>query len=474
MLNRETKFKFTEEWQWDLLRFTVQDKNGEKALRKYEDNYFTLIPHQVIAYCIKQYNKKEGRIPGETMLREYLVKTLTSKKFVNLVTKSEQREILTLVKPLYIDPVIDGDMLYENCKEFSSYVKLKEIIESIDINDYAKYNQFAKQVQNAIADEDRVEDMGSSFLLEDIKNRQLVRQEKPTTFPTPFRQINELTNNNGYEGASIMVILDKQKKGKTMTLVNLARGYLKMRKKILIIDLENGKQSIFFRLEQSIMGLSKKEVASGEFDNQIQRRFRKYKRLGGEIVVERMPALTTTAHDIQKLMDDYYRQYGIQFDIIIVDYLAKMGSISGKSEDRLRISEAYLDMGNLAEKNKIEHVWTANHVTREGAQKRQKTRYQGEDIANCIEIVRHASAIFGLNRGPEEEENGFFRLEIVEQRDGQPNGRAVFNLDMSIQRAEELTVKQRKVYDEDFFSKLGYEEEEDGGQIVSKKRKRDI
>jgi len=73
-------------------------------------------------------------------------------------------------------------------------------------------------------------------------------------------------------------------------------------------------------------------------------------------------------------------------------------------------------MGNLAVKNKIEHLWTANHVTREGAKSRQATKYQGEDIALCIDIVRHAHAIFGLNRSPEEQENGFFRMEIVEQR----------------------------------------------------------
>lgn len=473
MIKTETKFKFTEEWQWDLLRYTVQDNNGEKALTKYDDNYFTLIPHQVISYGLKQYYKKEGRIPGETMLREYLVNALNSKKFVSLVTRSEQKEILSLIRPLYRTPVVDGDKIYENCKDFSSYIKLRDVIEDIDINDYTRYSQFSKQVQEAIVDDDVKEDMESSFLLDNVKSRQLKRQESPNTFPTPIRQINALTNNNGYEGASILVILDKQKKGKTMTLANLARGYLRMRKKVLIIDLENGKDSIFSRLEQSIMRLTKKEVHSGEFDDRIQKRFRKYKRLGGEIVVERLPALTTTANDLQRLIDDYYRQYGIQFDILIIDYLAKMGSISRKDDDRLRISDAYLDVGNLAEKNKIQHVWTANHVTREGAKNRQKSRYHGEDIANCIEIVRHSHAIFGLNRTPEEEANGFFRMEIVEQRDGLPFGRAVFNLNMEHQRADELSITQRKIYDEEFYDKIA-DEDEEGGTMISKKRNRDI
>lgn len=473
MINKETKFKFTEEWQWDLLRYTVQDKNGERALNKFEDSYFTLIPHQVIAYGLKQYYKKENRLPGETILREYIINFLNSKKFVNLVTRDEQKEILALIRPLYRSPVEDGDKIYEGCKDFRAYVKLREVLENIDINDYSKYNQFSKQVQEAIRDEDEREDTDSSFLLDNIKDRQLRRQINPNTFPTPIRQINELTNNGGYEGASILVILDKQKKGKTMTLINLARGYLRMRKKVLYIDLENGKDSIFSRLEQSVMRLTKKEVHSGEFDEKIQRRFRKYKRLGGEVVVERLPALTTTANDIQKIIDDYYRNYGIQFEVLIIDYLAKMGSISRKDDDRTRISDAYLDIGNLAEVNKIEHVWTANHVTREGAKHRQKSRYMGEDIANCIEIVRHSHAIFGLNRTPEEEANGFFRMEVVEQRDGQPFGSAVFNLNMEHQRADELSVTQRKIYDTEFYERLALDDEEEG-TVVSKKRKKDI
>lgn len=469
MPQTNNKFKFTEDYQWDLLRYTVQDNNGEKALKKYSDEYFTDINHQVIAYGLIQYYKKESRIPGQTMLKESLVSLLNSKKYLNLVTKDEQKNILSLLRPLYTEPVKEGDKIYSMCKKFKAYTKLKKTLEEVDINDFNSYDKFSGLVAASIIDEDEVEDMQSGFLLGDIKNRQFRRQENVTVFPTPFRQINSLTNAGGYERSSILVILDKQKRGKTTTLANLARGYLKMRKKILVIDTENGRDNIFSRLEQSISGLSKKELYSGEYDDKVQRKFRKYKRLGGEIVVERVPALVTTCNDIQSIMDRYYREYGIRFEIVILDYAAKLGSINRRDGDTERISNVYIDLGNLAEKNKIEHIWTANHVTREGAKTRMKTRYVGEDIALCIDIVRHSHAIFGLNRGPEEEEAGFFRMEVVEQRDGKPSGRAVFNINMDTQRTEELTIKERKVYDEEFFSKL--KEDEDGTRSVSKKKR---
>lgn len=469
MAKQANKFKFTEEYQWDLLRYTAQDKNGVKALIKYDDDYFTLINHQVIAYAFKRYYKQHRRIPGETMLRESLVSILNSKEYASLVTKDEQADIISLVKPLYNKVVKEGKQIYDYCKNFRNYVRLKKTLENININDYESYIKFSRQVQSAIVDEDERDDAETSFLLKDIRNRQFRRQEQRTIFPTPFKQMNAITNAGGYEGASIIVLLDKQKRGKTMALVNIGRSYLKMRKKILVIDLENGKENYFSRLEQSIMGLSKKVLLSGEKDTLTQRRFRKYIRMGGEIVVERLPALVTTCDDIQSRIDYYYREYGIQFDILIIDYAAKMGASGHSDGDTSRISRVYLELGNLALLNNIEHVWTANHVTRKAATERMKTKYVGEDIALCIDIVRHVQAIYGINRSDEEMEAGFFRMELVEHRDGVPHGRAVFSVDMETQRADELSKEARKEYDDEFYDTI-FNKDEEGIKTVSKRK----
>lgn len=473
MLKPENKFKFTTEYQWDLLRFTVQDKKGEKALNKYDDDYFTLIEHQVLAFAIKTFFKKERRIPGETILRELVVSLLNSKQYLNLVTRDQQKDIIDLIKPLYSLVVKDGDKIYEKVKEFKSYIQLKNILENVDINDYDKYSSFARQIQVAITDEDEQEDYKSSFLLNNIKERQFRRQEIKTIYPTPFNQINKLTNAGGYEMASILVLLDKEKKGKTKTLVNIARGYIKMKKKVLVIDFENGKDNYMSRFEQSIMNITKEQLLSGDHDINIQKRFRKYKRLGGEVVILRLPALVTNCNDLQAHIDRLYRDFGFSPDELILDYAAKMASISKREDDHKRISDVYIELANLALRNNIEHVWTANHVTREGAKTRERTKYRSEDIASCIDIVRHAQAVFGLNRSPEEDEAGYLRMEVVSQRDGVPTGRAVFRSDDKTQRIEELSIHERKEYDEDFYPLL-MEQNQETNRVSKKPRKDDF
>lgn len=50
----------------------------------------------------------------------------------------------------------------------------------------------------------------------------------------------------------------------------------------------------------------------------------------------------------------------------MVDYAGKLASIAGDREDFERISNVYIDLSNLAEEMKLDIIWTAHHITREG------------------------------------------------------------------------------------------------------------
>ena len=462
MAKSDTKFEFGTDFQWDLLRFTVQDKNGHKAINKFTDGYFTLLEHSIIANCLKRYHKKEKRVPGPTILKEEIRYLLNSREFARVVTRDDETEVLRLINKLYSEPVRDGDEILKKATQFKSYVELKYIVENIDLKNFNEYESLSRKIQKAITDEDTIKDRAGIALIDGIKERQFKRQDNSPIIPTPFRQINNLTNAGGFSIGSIIVLLDRPKKFKTGMLVNVCRSYLRMKKTVLYIDTENGEEELAIRMEQSIAKKTKKEILSGEYDEKVQKTLRKYKRLGAEVVVKRVAALTDSCNDIQNLIDEEYREFGRQFDVLIVDYAAKLAAVSRRDDDFGRISDVYVDLANLADRNQIEHVWTAHHVTR-NAEKRMESKYEGTDIAKCIDIVRHVQAIYGLNRSPEEEKAGYQRLEVVEQRDGKPNGKAVFVVNHDTQRADELSRSDRKEYDSIFS--FNDEEEDDLGMI---------
>ena len=421
---------------------------------------------------LKSFYDKKRRVPGETILKEEIRYLLNSREYINTISKDDEKEILRIIKKIYSSPPKDGDELLEKCIEFARFVNLKQTIEGVDLQDFNQYDGFSRKVQTSISIGSKEKDNPGSFLIKDINDRQFHRQDFNPVSPTPFHQINNLTNAGGYVNGSIIVILDKPKQFKTGMLINVARGYLKMKKKVLYIDLENGEDEIQIRLEQSIAKKTKKEILSGDHDDKTQKTLRKYKRLGAELVVKRFPAKATTAFDIQNYMDFLYREHGIRFDELLIDYMGLLGSTSGKTDDHDRISDVYIDIANLASNpnNSIEHVWTAHHIKRD-AYKREETVYEGNDIAKCIDIVRHAQAIFGLNRNEHDLENDVFRMEVVEQRDGKPYGRALFNIDIDCQFAKEFTPTQRKNWLGDYETKdeanEGDSETRKGNRLIS-------
>jgi len=455
------KFKYTTEFQFDLLRFTVVDRDGYKALELYDDTYFTLVEHSVIAFTLKRYYKRNKRIPGSTILLEELQDVFKLREFINNLTDDDRKEILSLSKELYKERVKDGEEILKKAEKFAQFVDLKDSIEKVDLLDFSQYEKFSKKIQKAIAPRLMKREEKGTFLIGDVKDRQFKRQEESPIVPTPFRQINKLTNAGGYSRGSILVILDRAKKFKTGMLVNIARGYMRQRQKyiILIADLENGEDAYTIRLEQSEMNKTKREILSGDWDKHVQKQMRKYKRLKSEVVIKRFPAMITTAVDIEKYIEYLYNDHGLRVGILLIDFIGKMAAISGKDSLHERISDAYIDIGNLALKKDIIHVWTAQHVNKEAVQKREKSRYWGTDVAGSMDVTRYADAIFGLNRTLEEEEGGFQRMEIVDQRDGVPKGRAVFSIDMKTQRAVELSISQRKRFEESYRKNWEIEQE---------------
>ena len=225
-----------------------------------------------------------------------------------------------------------------------------------------------------------------------------------------------------------------------------------MKKSVLYIDTENGKNQIMDRFIQGSINKTKKELYSGEYDKLERKHLRKLARFGVELVIERVPAMVTDCNYIRELILKL-RAQGINIKVVMIDYLAKMASIAGDKDDYERINNAYIDAQNLAEDMDLDVIWTANHIKRDGY-KRRKTRYEENDIAKCVDIVRNSVAIFGLNATEEEEADNIQRLELVVQRDGRPSGRALFRVDVDRQRAVEFTKAQRKEYDQAYGDEL--------------------
>lgn len=452
-LKTREKFSFTPEFQLEVLRYILKDKDGFTALLKVKPGYLTLIEHSIIAEGLHKFFKKNNRMPSKPILKEVIKNLLEGKDYNDLVTVEDIPEIHKVIDNLYSQHLKDSDIIQEEIYKFAAYVEMKNLSETFDLENYGQYTEYQNQIAKIINSSKPEKEEGPLMMVSGVIKRQFDRQASPSVIPTPFRQLNDLTNGGGYPKGSIVVLLDKAKAKKTFTLVNVARGYLRMKKNVLYIDTENGKAEIMGRMIQSTLNKSKKDLQSGEHDKLEQKHVRKYKRIGVEFIVERVPAMISNINHVRAIKKRVEAEIGEPIHILILDYAAKLASIDGHKDDNDRLFNVYVELQNMAIEENLDSVWTANHITREGS-KHKTTRYEENDIASAISIIRNAQAIIGLNSTAEEEENDIQRMEIVVQRDGKPFGRALFNLNVDNQRMNEFTKVQRDTYDQQYGDKL--------------------
>lgn len=446
------KFSFTTEFQLEILRFLVQDKDGSLVVKRVKPSYLVLIEHSIIAEGLVKFFKKNNKVPSKNILKQEIKELLEGKNYVDLVTQEDVPNINKIIDDLYNTPLQDSEYIRDKIYQFSTYVEMKNLNESFDLENFDQYEEYSKKFDRILQNSKPKTEDEPLYLIRDLAQRQFKRKVNPDVIPSPYKQLNDLTNAGGFPSGSVLVLLDKPKAKKTFFLVNLAKGYLRMKKSVLYIDTENGKNQIMDRMIQSSINVSKKDLYTGDFDKKEASHIRKLSRFGVELVIERVPAMITDCNYIRDLIDKL-RSQGINIQVVIIDYAAKLASIARDKEDFDRISNVYVDIQNLADEENLDCIWTANHITREGA-KHRETRYEENDISGAISIVRNAQGIYGLNATPQEEAEGIQRLEIVVQRDGLPFGRAVFKVDVEHQRAVELTKEQRKAYDEVYGSAL--------------------
>lgn len=446
------KFSFTPEFQLEILRYIIRDKDGGLVLNRIKPSYLVLIEHSIIAEALYKFFKKHSKIPSKNVIKELVRELLDNKNYVDLVTTEDLPNINRIIDNLYTVPLQDSDFIRDKIYKFSTYVEMKNLNDTFDLDNFEQYEEYSKKVDAILAKSKPKQEEEPLFLIKDVATRQFRRQSDPDAIPCPFRQLNELTNAGGYPRGSVIVLLDKPKAKKTFFLVNIARGYLRMKKSVLYIDTENGKEQIMDRVIQSSINKTKKELYSGEFDDLESKHLRKLSRFGVEMIIDRVPAMVTDCNYIRDLIVKL-RNSGINISVVMIDYAAKLASIARDREDFERISNVYVDIQNLADDMKLDCIWTANHITREGA-KHRETRYEENDISGAISIIRNAQCIMGLNATAQEEADNIQRLEIVVQRDGLPHGRALFKVDVERQRAVEFTKEQRKNYDQVYGAQL--------------------
>lgn len=446
----EIKFTFDPSFQREILRFALTDiKYGFKAVVLFESHYFTLTEDAIIAEVIKRYYNKRYSVPSYPIFLEEFKNLMRLKQYKNLVTEDDKKKIRSIVRRLYKKPAKDPETIYEACQRFAQFSALKSVLEEIDIFNYNSYPEISPKIQKAISLGNSLKEDKGMFVLSDVKSRIIRRKDRPPGHPTPWWQLNATMNAGGTMEGTIIVLLAPAKRFKTGFLVNTAIGNLKQGRVTLHWDMENGEDAISTRADQSLINVDRKTLLSEdrEIENKLFKKIRQYKRFGGEYIIRRAPA-GSTAGDISNYITWVWENYNIKVTDLICDYPDIMKPLSGdRKSDTDNISQVYIDLKNIANEHGLINVWCPSHVNREG-DKIQNKKFKATDTAKSMDKIRHADIILGIQQDDAEKEAGIIRLEIIEQRDGKPDGSIYLWAHLDTQRVKEFTRQEVKEIEE--------------------------
>lgn len=468
MNTEQNHYTFGEDLQEEILQFAVTDiKNGFKAVELFKAEYFSRLEHIVIAEALKHYYQDKYAVPSSAILEENIKTMLKQRQWKQHVKPQDKANITKLIKKLYRKPVKNPEDIYTLCKNFARFCEVKDVLENFNVHDFDKYKELESQIHKATSVGIELNEDKGTFLLADAKARVGRRRDAPPGHPTPFRQLNQLLNSGGTNIGTVIVVLGPAKRFKTGFLLNTARGYLKKGQVTVVFDLENGEDALSMRVDQSIINVDRKTLLSGtEIDEKLLKQLRQYKRFGGELIIKRLSAGSTTA-DMAKYLKWLHDTYGIVAQNLIIDYPDVMNDSKGTQDETKRIGQVYIDIKNLANDFDIYSVWCPSHVTREG-DKAQGKKYKATDLSKAIDKVRHADIVLGVQQSEEEKEANIIRLEIIDQRDGVGEGRIWLHGSLATQRITEFTQSQVREIEEYMLERAA--EGIDAGSIPGKNK----
>lgn len=269
--------------------------------------------------------------------------------------------------------------------------------------------------------------------------------------PSPFNNLNRLTEDGGFATPSIIVIAAPPKTNKTTFLVNLGYGYACQGKHVLFVDFENGKRNIKKRFRQRAALCSSKDFAIGSVLPEIgmtavqsfTASIDKIKRTGGDVHFFSVPvnSIGLSAIDAEILR---LKSIGIEITCIIYDSV-EQSICEDKSirEDTKQIQWKYLEAIKLNQKHNL-FSFTPSHINREGIKALKVGVKGGEYLAGDIGKLQNAHAVFLLEykevilTQDDDTVVKILNLHVLAQREGVREGTIHFILDMAYQLVEEF------------------------------------
>lgn len=372
--------------------------------------------YEEISSLIKRYYQT-----NRVVLTEDVLLTLAQDKLDRMrKSAEEQQKYFDEINSLYeIRDLRDDSVLDEN------------------IEKYIKKHMHLDLMQRALADlnnertMEMVADEWKKIMLLDISGNksdvinvlddtalkeELLSSLQTDVVPTGFKSIDDITG-GGLGKGEVGLMAQLSGAGKTLWLTNFTTSYVRQGYNVLFIALEELKNRMVLRFEQSLLQQTRNVILTGSALNKpnfdkMQNFIKTNRSRFGNLFFARFSPRTATPARIEQLISDTMIREGVPIDVVVIDYpdlLKNPNATGNESDDGGKLFE---EIRRIAQEYNVV-MWTASQLNRTARSAQIKT---GEHIEGSVRKINAVELVLVGNQTEDEYNAGFTRLYVEKIR----------------------------------------------------------
>jgi replicative DNA helicase len=441
-----TQVPFDQAFQEQLAAHYLRDDGFVGAVGSLvEPEYFENETLAALVAVQKMYLDKYNACCTLKTYVQVLQRFITAKK-VKIADMNEAKRLMGII---WKDPLKDRQFVIDTIAEFARTAAITNatmgLVDAIDANDQNKIGKAlavmdeAKQI--GAADAKVATDFGKTRA-DRISRRAAMAAGTYLAggITTGHAELDQkLTPWRGWGRKELSILMAPPKSGKTAGMIHFGLNAAKAGFKVFYASCEVSEDIIGDRSDANISGVPLVELAKRhpEVDKAVEDWEQVVDKKGGLFMVEAFPIRTLRVSELRRVLKRYQQQ-GIEFDMVIVDYLGILKPEQSYNEKRHGLAEIGQDLRALAtdypNKQTGCAVLTAYQTNREGTKKATRNVAEGTDAADDYEVVRSADALITINRDEDMRQNGEVLLYFSEMRNAESGIKLRFGQDLSCMR----------------------------------------
>ena len=406
------QFPFDEAFQNGLVSLALRDTAFmRRCSHLLYPSHFDNIGNAAAVQIALRHFKRYGCAIDAASLKQALVDAVNDK----IIGATDKAQALEAVKRSFLHPIPASKPLEDKLATFAREQAVSNaLLSSVDKLNKQDFDGIQKTMRKAL-DVGANEEGDAYDYFKEIANRTQERKDAiagvkpPRGITSGILQFDELLYHRGWGRKEMTVLMAGAKQGKTLAMVNFAANASRAGYNVLYTTLEVSARIISERLDSYVTQTNVRDLENNTMD--VNNKVEALSKKSGRFMIHEFASGTMTPTMLRNLIDRY-RNRGLIFDLVVVDYADIMAPDHRTDNVIENSKEIYVGLRALAFEFDCA-ILTATQTNREGY-KAQTAK--AEHVAEDFNKIRTADLVISINSTEEERAQNVARLYFAASR----------------------------------------------------------